>query len=77
MSGAYPAPQHTVALMVSESTHHPAPPTLVSVPLRQRNCTFCPAAELGRFTSTVLNVAFVPLQPARLPSALAEFNVAL
>jgi hypothetical protein len=46
----------------------PSTPVLVSLPMRQRSTTFCPAAAAGRFTVVVIKPAEFPLhawRPAR------------
>ena len=75
MIGGKISPQQTGPVTAMESTHQPAREMLLSVPQRQRNWTFCPTAEPGRFTSTVLKVAFVPVQAERAPRALPEVSV--
>src|SRR3954463_7896474 len=50
---------------ITLSTRQPVCETLESEPIRQRNCTGCPALPAGRFTSVVMNPLELPLQQAR------------
>src|SRR5450432_3313202 len=56
------------------SMRQPWIPTLVSLAMRQRSLTFCPAAAAGRFTVVVINPPELPLHAIRpamgLPNAV-------
>src|SRR6478735_8629874 len=43
----------------------PSTPVLVSLPMRQRRTTFCPAAAAGRVTVVVMKPAELPLHAGR------------
>src|SRR4051812_34357324 len=49
----------------------PTPAVLLSLPMRQRSTTFCPAAADGRFTVVVIKPADTPPHAARPPSGFA------
>ena len=52
------------------STYQPVPATLESVPRRQRNWTFPPAAEAGRLAVVVTKPPELPVQAERPANGL-------
>src|SRR5437763_17181768 len=70
-SGALLA-QQTRPVIVTVSMRHPTAALPLSVPHRQRSCTFWPAAEGGRVTVVVMNPPELPLQHDRLMSGLKK-----
>jgi hypothetical protein len=53
----------TQSFSVTESMRQPEPPTLTSLPIRQRSWTVWPAAAGGRVTVTVTKLLVVPSVP--------------
>ena len=59
--------QHASSETPIESRYHPALLVVLSVPLRQRNWTFWPAAAAGRLTTVAMNPPELPLHACRPP----------
>ena len=54
------------------STRQPESELLVSLPIRHRNTTFCPAAVAGRFTVVVIKPPELPLHAGRPANGLLK-----